>query len=31
MRVGDEFGPLPVADAAKIDFWKRFFQTQDAW
>jgi para-nitrobenzyl esterase len=31
MQVGDSFGPIPVADAAKIDFWKRFFQTQDAW
>jgi para-nitrobenzyl esterase len=31
MEVGDHFGPIQVADAARLDFWKRFFATQDAW
>jgi para-nitrobenzyl esterase len=31
MEVGDHFGPIPVAAAARLDFWKRFFATQDAW
>jgi para-nitrobenzyl esterase len=31
MELGDHFGPIPVADAARLDFWKRFFATQDAW
>lgn len=31
MQVGDDFGPIPVASPAKIDFWKRYFETQDAW
>jgi para-nitrobenzyl esterase len=31
MELGDHFGPMPVADAARLDFWKRFFATQDAW
>ncbi|KPI11562.1 Carboxylesterase [Actinobacteria bacterium OK074] len=30
-EVGDGFGPIPVADAARLDFWKRFFLTQQAW
>jgi para-nitrobenzyl esterase len=31
MEVGDRFGPIPVASPERIDFWKRFFATQDAW
>jgi para-nitrobenzyl esterase len=31
MELGDHFGPMPVADAPKLDFWKRFFHTQKAW
>jgi carboxylesterase type B len=31
MQVGDGFGPMPVADDVKLDFWKRFFLTQEAW
>ena len=31
MEVGDSFGVIPIASPAKIDFWKRFFETQDAW
>ncbi|HEY3868789.1 MAG TPA: carboxylesterase family protein [Actinocrinis sp.] len=25
------FQPIPVAEAPRIDFWKRFFDTQSAW
>ncbi len=31
MAVGDEWNPIPVASPEKIDFWKRFFATQQAW
>jgi para-nitrobenzyl esterase len=31
MALGDQWGPIPVADEARIDFWKRFFAKQDAW
>ena len=31
MEIGDRFEPIPVASPARLDFWKRFFQTQDAW
>lgn len=31
MEIGDHFGPIPVASPEKLDFWKRFFQTQPAW
>ena len=31
MQVGAGFGPMPVADRAKLDFWKRFFEMQEAW
>jgi carboxylesterase type B len=31
MEVGAHFGPIPVADPARLDFWKRFFRTQQAW
>ncbi|MFI6549367.1 carboxylesterase/lipase family protein [Streptomyces prunicolor] len=31
MEVGDRFGPIPVADPPRFDFWQRFFRTQPAW
>ena len=31
MEIGDHFGPIPVADPARLEFWKRFFHTQQAW
>jgi carboxylesterase type B len=32
MRLGDEWRPTPVAGSPeKIDFWRRFYATQDAW
>jgi para-nitrobenzyl esterase len=31
MEVGDHFGPIPVASQPRLEFWKRFFQTQEAW
>jgi carboxylesterase type B len=31
MEVGDGFGPIPVAEPSRLDFWKRFFHTQQAW
>jgi para-nitrobenzyl esterase len=31
MEVGDKFEPIPIADRVKVDFFKRFFSTQDAW
>jgi carboxylesterase type B len=31
MALGDRFGAIPVADAARLDFWKRFFHLQQAW
>jgi para-nitrobenzyl esterase len=31
MQVGDAFGLMPVAEAARVDFWKRHFQSNDAW
>jgi para-nitrobenzyl esterase len=31
MELGDHFAPIPVATPARLDFWKRFFATQDAW
>lgn len=31
MQVGEGWAPIPVTDAVKLDFWKRFFQTQVAW
>lgn len=31
MRLGRRFAPEPVADAARLDFWQRFFATQKAW
>ncbi|XUL92387.1 carboxylesterase/lipase family protein [Streptomyces galilaeus] len=31
MQVGEGFGPVPVAEPERLDFWKRFFRTQQAW
>ncbi|MET7573966.1 carboxylesterase family protein [Streptomyces sp. NPDC005492] len=31
MEVGAGFGPIPLADPPRFDFWKRFFLTQQAW
>ena len=31
MELGDGFAPIPVAEPDRLDFWKRFFQTQHAW
>jgi carboxylesterase type B len=31
MEIGDHFGPIPVAEPARLDFWKRFFDTQPSW
>ena len=31
MEVGDSFGPIPVAAPEKLDFWKRYFATQEPW
>lgn len=31
MEVGESYGPMRVAPPAKVDFWKRYFATQDAW
>ncbi|GAA2152881.1 carboxylesterase/lipase family protein [Actinomadura napierensis] len=31
MEVGGGFGPIPIAEPSRLAFWKRFFQTRDAW
>ncbi len=31
MALGDQWGPIPVANNARLDFWKRFMSKQDAW
>ncbi len=31
MQLGGGWAPMPVAEPAKVDFWKRFFATQEAW
>ncbi|MDF7775294.1 carboxylesterase family protein [Sphingomonas sp. AOB5] len=31
MEVGDRFAPIAIASPEKLDFWQRFFATQDAW
>jgi para-nitrobenzyl esterase len=31
MEVGGGFGPIAVAEPHRLDFWKRFFDTQQAW
>ncbi|WP_109484985.1 carboxylesterase/lipase family protein [Occallatibacter savannae] len=30
MRLGAESGPMPVMDAAKLDFWKRYFESPES-
>jgi para-nitrobenzyl esterase len=30
MELGDHFGPIPLADNVRLDFWRRFYQTQPA-
>jgi hypothetical protein len=25
MRLGEKMGPMPIADAEKVQFWKMFF------
>jgi para-nitrobenzyl esterase len=30
MELGDHFQAIPLADKAKVDFWKRFYETQPA-
>jgi para-nitrobenzyl esterase len=32
MEIGDHFAPMPIASSpARMDFWKKFFETQPAW
>lgn len=31
MELGDAFAPISVAEPAQLDFWRRFFLTQDPW
>lgn len=31
MELGDRFGPLALADAAKVDFFERFFASRKRW
>jgi carboxylesterase type B len=31
MEVGGHFGVIPVADPARLDFWKRFLDSQKPW
>ena len=31
MELGETFRAIPVAAPEKLDFWRRFFMTQDAW
>lgn len=31
MEAGGGFGLIPVAEPSRLDFWKRFFQTQQPW
>lgn len=31
MALGDQWGPIPVTNEARLDFWKRFFAKQVAW
>ena len=30
MELGDHFQAIPLADQPKVDFWKRFYETQPA-
>ncbi|MBQ0830643.1 carboxylesterase/lipase family protein [Streptomyces tagetis] len=31
MELGNAFAPIPLADPPRLDFWQRFFLTQQAW
>lgn len=31
MSLGDQWATIPIATPRRIDFWKRFFATQEAW
>ncbi len=31
MELGSGFGPVPLAETPRLDFWNRFFLTQQAW
>ncbi|MGI5452379.1 carboxylesterase/lipase family protein [Streptomyces sp. CA-249302] len=31
MEIGEHYGPMKVASREKLDFWRRYFATQDAW
>jgi hypothetical protein len=31
MELGDRFAQIPVANTVRLEFWKRFFQSQEAW
>ncbi len=31
MEIGARFGPIPIADPARFDFWKRCFRAQQPW
>jgi para-nitrobenzyl esterase len=31
MELGDAFRPIPIAAPEKLDFWRRFFASQDQW
>ncbi|MFF7334705.1 carboxylesterase family protein [Streptomyces sp. NPDC008150] len=31
MELGAGFGPVPLAEPPRLDFWKRFFLTQQPW
>lgn len=31
MEMGDQFGLMPVADTAKLDFFRRYYLTQSPW
>jgi hypothetical protein len=31
MELGDNSAPIPVASQTELKFWKRFFQTWEAW
>ncbi len=31
MSLGDGFGTIAVAEPAKLDFWKRFYESQQQW
>jgi para-nitrobenzyl esterase len=31
MSLGDSFGPIPLAEPARLAFWKRFYESQAQW